>query len=597
MKQVLMLIVVFLTHCLTTSLNAQEVFYTGDFDTNFPNPERGYCYSVDPNFENMTWSFCEQDPAKYTATSWTNPMNISQLKYLRASKGFSLVLVRYHIAEFRYKPFSPEFLARLRSDFSTIRDAKFKMIPMFAYNWVGGGPDADAATIVGHLDQLKPIFEENYDVIAFMHLGFIGCWGEMHSSAFGNLDISKGYNRLNDKTFNIINKAFEVMPKERMIAVRTPLYKFQYFNGLNSNAVVENTPISNISQTEAFNQSIRSRWGNHEDCLVCGEWNCGTYNTPANNPQGVISFLENENKYVVQSGESGIVNGCGSPGIDYDGDGFKGSDPRDTCTRVTQMLSRLHWSTINENFNWNNNPSTPKWKEQGCYTEIAKKLGYRFRMVSGIFPNQISNGQSFSISLKIANDGYASCYNKRGVEFIFRNVITGEKFAFPVDDKNIANDPRYWFSGGTYTLTLSNVTLPQSMPSGDYEILINLYDPHQNLRNVPEYSIRLANLNVWEASTGYNHLNKIISVNNATFLNDIKDNQSSYIIIPNPTNNHFFIDKSKFDIVSVDFIDMSGKIVQTIKGYQGDVTMMVPGVYTACINTTNGTVKRKFVKV
>jgi hypothetical protein len=585
----------FLLFLLSISITADEVTFEGDFETNFPNPERGYCYSIDPGFENMTWSFCEQDPAKYTPIGWTSAMNKSQLKYLRSTKGFTLVLVRYHIAEFRYKPFSPEFLNRLQTDLNTIRDEKFKIIPMFAYNWVGGGPDASASTIIGHLEQLRPIFQNNYDVIAFMHLGFIGCWGEMHSSAFGNLDTSKGYHRLNQNTYDIINKAFDVLPKERMIAVRSPLYKFQYFNGLDDDAVKENTPIENILLSEAFNQTIRSRWANHEDCLVCGEWNCGTYNTPANDPIAVINFLENENKYVVQSGESGIVNGCGSPLEDMDGDGYKGDDMRDDCSRVTEQLAKLRWSTINENFNWNDNPSTPKWKSDGCYDEIARKLGYRFRITTGVIPTQISINESFSITLNIVNDGYASCYNKRGVEFIFRNKINGEIFKIPVlEDKS--NDPRFWHSGGSYVLSLNNATLPAYLPTGTYELLLNLYDPHPNLSAIPEYSIRLANKNIWEKSTGYNLLHQEITINNPTNLVELKNDPESYIIIQNTSHNTFTIQKANQKIISVDLLDISGKKICTFENASGDISNLQSGIYIALINTIEDRVIRKFNK-
>lgn len=37
-------------------------------------------------------------------------------------------------------------------------------------------------------------------------------------------------------------------------------------------------------------------------------------------------------------------------------------------------------------------------------------------------------------------------------------------------------------------------------------------DPHQTIAARPEYAIRLANPNVWEASTGYNSLQHTLRV-------------------------------------------------------------------------------------
>ena len=42
--------------------------------------------------------------------------------------------------------------------------------------------------------------------------------------------------------------------------------------------------------------------------------------------------------------------------------------------------------------------------------------------------------------------------------------------------------------------------------SGEYTLSLNLPDPAEKLRNNPMFSIRLANKNVWDESTGYNKL-------------------------------------------------------------------------------------------
>jgi hypothetical protein len=56
------------------------------------------------------------------------------------------------------------------------------------------------------------------------------------------------------------------------------------------------------------------------------------------------------------------------------------------------------------------------------------------------------------------------------------------------------------------------VTLPSTMPKGNYALLLNLPDPQSALRSRPEYSIQLANSNTWEASTGFNNLNFTVAV-------------------------------------------------------------------------------------
>ncbi|MEU7827831.1 DUF4832 domain-containing protein [Nonomuraea sp. NPDC049129] len=62
--------------------------------------------------------------------------------------------------------------------------------------------------------------------------------------------------------------------------------------------------------------------------------------------------------------------------------------------------------------------------------------------------------------------------------------------------------PRLCLAGGT--AAIDHVTLPSGMSAGTYALLLDLPDPQLSSR--PEYSIRLANENVWEATNGFNSL-------------------------------------------------------------------------------------------
>ena len=54
--------------------------------------------------------------------------------------------------------------------------------------------------------------------------------------------------------------------------------------------------------------------------------------------------------------------------------------------------------------------------------------------------------------------------------------------------------------------------IPQAAPPGVYELLLNLPDPLPKLANRPEYAIRLANAQTWEAKTGFNSLRRTVQV-------------------------------------------------------------------------------------
>ncbi len=135
-------------------------------------------------------------------------------------------MIRYHIAEFRNSELSAAFISRLNSDFEIARKAGFKLIPRFAYNWPMGGPDASVEIVLKHIEQLKPVFTQNVDVIHVVEFGLIGCWGEQHHSCNGLVD---GMWEPNDKTWQIHSSLFQAVPTERMIMVRYPFWKFRYY--------------------------------------------------------------------------------------------------------------------------------------------------------------------------------------------------------------------------------------------------------------------------------------------------------------------------------------------------------------------------------
>src|SRR6185503_20934424 len=86
------------------------------------------------------------------------------------------------------KQTSLRMLDGLDSNFSDIRDAGVKAIIRFAYNegpYPDSEPDASKAMILRHIEQLTPLLQKNADIIAWLEAGFIGAWGEWHTSTHG----------------------------------------------------------------------------------------------------------------------------------------------------------------------------------------------------------------------------------------------------------------------------------------------------------------------------------------------------------------------------------------------------------------------------
>jgi Domain of unknown function (DUF4832)/Domain of unknown function (DUF4874)/GDSL-like Lipase/Acylhydrolase family len=477
-------------------VTTQTVSYTPS-DENFANPERGYTFQADPPWPagGVAWDFCGQGNnfTAYNYEAWNDPLT-PELIAERRDLGQSVIQVRYHIAAFRTQALTSAYLEFLNRDFATARQGGIKLVVRFAYNYPFGGPDASLARILGHLDQLKPILQQNKDVIAFMEAGFVGCWGEWHNSSNGLNYFDTSEISPSQKT--ILTKILDVLPQDRMVAIRYPRQMFGYF-GSNNYA-----PIAPLTADTAYSGSAQSRLGVHDDCLVCSDVNGGTYlrDTMATDK----AFLNQNNLYTVQGGEVGQPESIDPavPPIT--------NSPLASCGAVRTQFVNARYSVIGLFDVSNPTSSIRRWERDGCAGEFQRNVGYRFRLIDSTIPTAAEPRTSLNLSLKMANDGYARPFNPRRVELVLRNKSTGavSRIAVPT-----GKDARLWLPGPNETKTLSvTVTVPAALSNGTYEALLNLPDPEPTLNTRPEFSMRLANADVWEASTGYNSLQTSVSI-------------------------------------------------------------------------------------
>jgi hypothetical protein len=339
----------------------------------------------------------------------------------------------------------------------------------FTYNYTSSNVDAALPQLLSHMDQLAPYLERNKDVIAAFEQGFVGAWGEnsdsMHYGSAPNLSAQNWTDR---KT--IVTKQLATTPQERMIMIRTPLMKTT-FDG--------STP---ITAAEAYNGSAKSRHGHHNDCFLASSTDFGTYTNVSTD----YPYLEADTASTPMGGETCRLNA-----------------PRTDCPTALQELARFHWSFLHLYYNTD---VLNAWRNQGCFTQVQQKLGYRFTLTNGTYSNSAQPGGAFAANFTVRNDGWASPFNARDVELVFRNTATGALYR-----ARLNADPRRWKAGQTVTVS-ENVVLPADMVKGNYSVMLNLPDPMSSLRGRPEYAIQLANNNMWESNTGFNNLNHTVSI-------------------------------------------------------------------------------------
>lgn len=138
------------------------------------------------------------------------------------------------------------------------------------------------------------------------------------------------------------------------------------------------------------------------------------------------------------------------------------------------------------------------------YNVMARDMGYRFQLTEGTFSATATTGGTMSVTLKIKNTGYAPLYNERHAYIVLKNADNTYRI-------QLQSDPRSWRPDQTTTIT-ENLTLPANIAEGTYTLYLNLPDADSRIATNPAFSVRFANTNIWEQSTGYNKLNTQITI-------------------------------------------------------------------------------------
>ncbi len=483
----------------TTTIN-----YLSNTD-DFVNPERGfYRYS---ETKASSYSLLNAATIATYRSQHTPPTASYQI--------YSSLVFRYFILDdFVNSNISSTFLNNMQLDFNAARTAGVKLIPRFAYtidvddscgNWICP-PYGDASKnwVLTHLGQLKSVLQANEDVLATIQMGFIGVWGEnYYTDYFGDASMSPfKYTNANwQDRIDVLDSMLNVVPSNRMVQVRYPQKKQRTIYGIN--APTNSAP---ITVGQAHNGSDIARIGFHNDCLLASADDFGTYFDYGNDGSGSQSdttnlkpYFDQDAEYVAVGGETCFeynpYNDCAASHMDAYGD---------------TELKRMNYSYLNSQYN---NDVNNDWVGT-CMDDILKELGYRFELQSGTYSDEAQPNQVITANISLKNLGYAAPFNPRGLELILRNTSTSTIWYAQLTD-----DPRFWLASASSYSINHTLCIPSGMPTGTYDVLLNLPDPQASIYSRSEFAIRLANKlpnsnDVWENSTGYNDLGHTLTINN-----------------------------------------------------------------------------------
>lgn len=462
----------------------------------FSNPERGFFHHLE------------------FRSSGTNEISASSVRSYR-NQGITLVYSGYILDSFRYsRNLSQTFLDRVRRNMEALRSAGLKTIVRFYYSGDAADKPYDVALSVTqhHIEQLQPIFTEYADVIAVVEAGFVGLWGEWHTS---DCHIPASGDYTNRRA--IVESLAAALPAERFISLRTPAAR---------KGVLGESDDDRITAETAYDGSLPSRIGLHNDCFLANESDAGTFT-------GGTA----ERAYAA-------ANSLYSP---VGGETCSAANSYTEEENARTQLATYHWSYLNADYHTG---TLNSWENTGFLDEVKRRLGYRFVLTEGYFPESANAGGSLPMVIELQNVGWAAPYNPRAVEIVLVNKADrNDKYTFTIDA-----DPRRW-KPETLTRIESHLNLDVAMTPGEYTVYLNLPDPAETLHDRYEYSIRTANDGTWEARTGMNRLTTI-TVTDPAGINEVEA-----------------------DALSLDdespVYDMSGRIV----GRASTITTLQPGVY------------------
>lgn len=453
------------------TLSAETITYVPDNTTVFPNPERGFT-------DELGGETALTDSKNHVVLPEEEWYWDEEEESYADRRTQSLVVLMYYLKNYASKDLSDKLLQGFDEDMQILRNHGFKCVLRFAYDWKSKN-DASPQWVTRHIEQLKPHWAKNADVIFALEAGFVGEWGEWYYSAhFGNET-----QQLNDNRRLVLNALLDACPKDRFLLVRYPIIKTQFLGDENA-----------LTPEQAFGNTERARIGHHNDAFLAKDGNDGTYGRDGDGPDDdpvLRQYIADETLFVPNGGESNVENNSWAQKVYADAE--------------TEM-ERYHWTFCGAVYS---EKITDRWRTDGIYTTLDKRLGYRFQLLSATVPETAAMNHSLPLQLVLRNVGFVPLYNKRTVYLTL--VSESNTFALP-----LRTDPRRWTREAGEITIVDTLPIPASIPEGDYHLYLHLPDEYASLANDPRYAVRFANEDMWDESTGMNDLHASLRITSST---------------------------------------------------------------------------------
>jgi hypothetical protein len=303
-----------------------------------------------------------------------------------------IALVAYDIEKFINTKISEKKLKELEKVLNEARKYDMQIVFRAAYGFDPKYKDPETIdNIYTHIKQIAPILNANKDVILSVQAGFIGPWGEWHSSKFFTGDENEV--KIRNQMLSVLLESFD---KDIALNVRRPRFI-----------------------RDAIEAGIdKARLGIHNDALLSTKDDMGTYDDSGYTREEELSWSKENITRGVNGGEMPLVGEYSN--IDNAIKEMK-------SLQITYLNSRYNKDVLNQ---WEN----ALYKGQNALEYVNNHLGYRLWLGEVKLSTYIKPNRKVSIKAVIHNSGFAPIENgkqlflimKRGKEIIFKSRLEGD---------------------------------------------------------------------------------------------------------------------------------------------------------------------------
>ena len=459
--------------------------------------------------EQMTFKTLQEDTSKFAnpergwyAPRYTN--SVGSFSTLKNNFG-TLALLECYLYDFRNGDISSQKLTEIRNAFNTCRSNNLSVMFRAGYTFVESGQPRERSafeptsinTILRHVEQLKPIFMDNADILYAVQAGFFGPWGEWHESIYSTRQWGDWIHR--DNTSKLVNALLAAVPESAYIMLRTPNY---------------------VRTLKSFQPSTDlARIGLHDDGLFNGVDNCGTFMRTDNDG------VSNNGTYASSAADrtkelNWIDNHCRITPFAAESNSSRSyTNTNDTV----KELGQLHMQSLNIEYHTGliNSWKSATYNNENLYDYITRKLGYSFVIRRIGFNNSIGRGGYVHIQFDVENNGFGNLLKAKD----FKVFITKGNTVYSADVKINA---REWFKEEGLLTNDIYLSVPVNIEAGTWQVNFRLSSAYPSLKDKPEYSVRFANKDVWKSANGYNYVGDIV------ISNSIVGNNTDFKEIPGP---------------------------------------------------------------